>query len=130
MTDGEELTVSSTIFAAGLAGLLISISVQIVVVDMLRSILTMSGVSDCVEATIGDPIPSSLGLVSKEDVASILPSEPSVHLLRQVKHLIRGLFVHPVVEGRVKVLRTVGIDELGETVLKTREHIIEGKGVS
>jgi hypothetical protein len=74
--------VRSAFFASGFAGLLISISVQVVVVDMLRCVFTMSGVGNCVEATIRDPIPSSLGLVSKEDIAAILPSEPSVHLLR------------------------------------------------
>ena len=81
MSNGEELTVRGTLLSAGLTRLLVSVSVEVVVMNVLRSVLTMSCVGDGVETTIGDPVPSGLRLVSEEDVGTVLPSEPSVHLL-------------------------------------------------
>ena len=104
LADGEELTVRSTVLAAGLAGLLVSVCVQIVVMNVLRGVLTVSSVGDCVEATVGDPVPAGLRLVSEENVSTVLPSEPSGHLLREVPDLVGGLLVHPVVEGRIEVI--------------------------
>ena len=81
LSDREELTVSSALLATGLTRLLVSVSVEVVVMNVLRSVLTVSCVGDGVETTIGDPVPSSLRLVSEKDVGTVLPSEPSVHLL-------------------------------------------------
>jgi hypothetical protein len=74
LTDGEELTVRSTLLATSLTGLLVSFCVEVIVVNVLRSVLTVSCVGDGVETTIGNPVPSSLGLVGEEDVGTVLPS--------------------------------------------------------
>jgi hypothetical protein len=74
LTDGEELTVRSTLLATSLTGLLVSFCVEVIVVNVLRSVLTVSCVGDGVETTIGDPVPSSLRLVGEEDVGTVLPS--------------------------------------------------------
>ena len=116
----------SSLLAAGLARLLVSISVEVVVMNVLGSVLTVSSVSDSVEATIGDPVPTSLGLVSEENVGTVLPSKPSVNLLREIPDLVRGLLVHPVIQGGIKVIRTVSVDKLGETTLKAGENVVEG----
>jgi hypothetical protein len=81
LTDGEELAVRGTLFAARLTGLLVGIGIEVVVVDVLRGVFTMSGVGNSIKATIGNPIPAGLGLIGEEDVGTVLPSEPSVHLL-------------------------------------------------
>jgi len=56
---------SSALLAAGLARLLVGISVQIVMVHMLGSVLSVGGVGDGVESAVGHEVPSSLALVGE-----------------------------------------------------------------
>ena len=44
--------------------------------------------------------------------------------------MVRGLLVHPVIKGRVEIIRAVSVNELGETAFQTREYVVEWKGVS
>ena len=60
LSNWEELTVSSAFFAASSARLLIGICVEVVVMNMLRGVLTMSCVCNCIESTVRDIVPSSL----------------------------------------------------------------------
>jgi hypothetical protein len=65
LADGEELSMSSTLLATSLARLLVGISVQIVMVHMLGSVLSVSGVGDSVKSAVGHEVPSSLALVGE-----------------------------------------------------------------
>ena len=49
-----------------------------------------------------------------------------MNLLREIPDLVRGLLVHPVIQGGIKVIGTVGVDKLGETTLKAGENVVEG----
>ena len=49
--------------------------------NMLGSVLTMAGVGVGVDSSVGNEVPSSFGLVSQKNVGTILPSEPSEHLI-------------------------------------------------
>ena len=60
LTHGQKLSVASTFLAAGLAGLFVSICVKIVVMHVLRGVLSVSGVSHCVETTVGYVQPAGL----------------------------------------------------------------------
>lgn len=60
LTHGQKLSVASTFLAAGLAGLFVSICVKVVVMHVLRGVLSVSGVGNCVEATVGYVQPASL----------------------------------------------------------------------
>jgi hypothetical protein len=111
------------------ARLLVGIGATVVVVNVLGGVLAVSGVGDGVETAVGDIVPASLALVGKEEVATVLPSEPSVHFLWEVPHLIGGLLVHPVVQGRIELIWAMGGDELRELALKAGEHIVELKGI-
>jgi len=126
LANGEELTMTGALLAALLAGLIVGVGVQVVVVDVLRGVLSVSGVGDSVEAAVGQEVPAGLGLVSEEHVAAVVPSEPSVHLLRKVPHMLGGLLVHPVIQGRVELVTAVSGYEIGESALKSGEHIVEG----
>lgn len=97
LANRQELSMASTFFAASLARLFVSISVKVVVVDVFRSILSMSCVSNSVETAIGNKVPTSLRFISQKYVGTVIPSEPSVHLLRQVPNLIVGFLVKPVI---------------------------------
>jgi hypothetical protein len=96
---------------------------------VLRGVLSMSGVGNCVEATVGYVQPASLRLVSQEKVGAVLPSKPSVHLLGEVPDLIIGLLMQPVVEWAVELVRTVSRNLLGEFSLKAGEYIVELESV-
>lgn len=88
---------SGALFAASLAGLLVCVSVEVVVVHVLRGVLSVSGVGDGIETAVGHVVPPGLGLVSEKQVSAVLPSEPLVHLLRKVPNLVAGFFMEPVV---------------------------------
>lgn len=81
LSNWEELTMSCTLLATLLSRLFISITVEIVMVDMFRSIFTVSSVSNSIKATVRDIEPTCLRLVSQEDVGTIMPSEPVVYSL-------------------------------------------------
>lgn len=121
---------AGTLFAASLARLLIGISVQVVVMNMLGSVLSMSSVGDSIKSTVGNKVPTGLGLVGKHQVAAILPSEPSVHFLGEIPNLIGRLLVHPMVKWAVELIATVGRDLLRELTFEAGEHIVERKSVS
>ena len=129
LADGEELSVRGAFFAAGLARLLVCVGVEVVVVDVLGRVLTVSCVGDCVEAAIGHVVPACLGLIGQEEVGAVVPSEPLVHLLAEVPNLIARLLVQPVVQGAVELLRAVGRDLLRELAFESGEHVVELEGV-
>lgn len=60
LTDGQKLSVAGAFLAAGLAGLFVSICVKVVVMHVLRGVLSVSGVSHCVETTVGHVQPAGL----------------------------------------------------------------------
>ena len=92
--------------------------------NVLWCVFTLGGVCDGVEASVWKEVPACLGLVSEEDVGSVVPSEPSGDFVAQVEDLIGGLFVQPMVHGRIEVVSEGG-DLLWEFPLKPRENIVE-----
>lgn len=129
LADGEELSVRGAFFAAGLARLLVGVGVEVVVVDVLGSVLSVGCVGNGVEAAIGHVVPACLGFISQEEVRAVVPSEPLVHLLAEVPNLVVGLLVQPVVQGAVELLATVGRDLLREFAFESGEHVVELEGV-
>ena len=128
MSGRKELTVTSTLDSSSLTRLLVFVSVQVVVVNMLRSVLTLVSVSDAIIASVREEVPSGFGLVSEQGVAAVLPSKPSVHFLGKVEDLIGGLLMDPMVEGTFKTVGMSG-DLLGELAIKSGESVVEGQGV-
>ena len=117
----------STLCASCLTALFVSICVQVVVVHVFRREFTVF-VALVNAASIRDVLPAGLGLVSVQDVATIVPFKPSPDALGKVPNLFAWLLMKPVSHGAFK---TVGVREdlLRELVLEVREHIIERKGV-
>ena len=64
--------------------LLVEVGVQVVMMNMLWVVLTVSSVALDVESTVRDVVPSGLRLVSQQDVTSIMPLEPSPNSLGEV----------------------------------------------
>jgi len=124
---GKELTVGGTSGTAGLARLLVGVSVHVVVVHVFGGVLT---VDEAVvnTASVGHVLPAGLALVGVEHVGTVVPSEPSPNALGQVPHLIMGLLVKPMSHGAVEIV-SMGEDLFGEFVVQTGEHIIEGQSV-
>lgn len=118
----------STLLSASLSRLGVEISVQVVVVHVLWVIDTSLGPNSGAVSTIGHVVPTSLRLVSKKDVGSVLPAQPAGHLVGQLKHLILRVLVEPVVHWAV-VVDGVDVDVAGEFALKTGIHVVERKGV-
>ena len=54
--------------------------------------------------------------------------EASVHLLREIPDLIRGLHVHPVVKRGVKIIRTRKLMTLGKRASRRRNSLWKGRG--
>ena len=117
-----------THLASSLAGLLVLVSVQVVVVHVLGSVLALGSLRLQVVASVGDVEPAGFGFIGKSDITSVVPSEPSPHSVGKIKDFVGGLFVQPVVERALEAVG-VGADLFGELALEAREHIIEGKGV-
>jgi len=96
------------------------------VVDVLRSVLTVHCTLRL--TSIGDVVPASFSLIGEKHVGTIVPSQPSPHLLGEVPDLILGLFVDPVSHGAFEAI-TMGVDLCSELTLESWENIIEGEGV-
>ena len=74
LTYGKELARSSSIFTASFARIYLLVCVQVVMVYMLRVVLPMFSASVRIDTTVGDEVPASLRLVSKEHVGSVVPA--------------------------------------------------------
>jgi len=71
---------------------------EIIMVDVLWGIFTLSGVGLDTETSIWDVKPSGLRFISEHDVGTIVPLEPSPHLVGESPSmlLIRSL-MKPVI---------------------------------
>ena len=122
------MTRLSTFLATLLARLLISVSIEVVVVDVLRIELAMSRVCVVVNSTIWQEVPASLRFVSKQHVRTVVPSEETIHALGKLPRVTCGIFVHPMSHWALKRV-SVSIDQTRELTFEPREHIVERKGV-
>ena len=95
---------------------------------VLRSVLSVDCVSHSVKSSIWDEFPTGLRLVSKEDVGTIVPSQPSVHLLRQMPNMFAWLLMKPMVQWIIKVV-SMSVDLLRELSLKSWEYVVELEGI-
>ncbi len=50
-------------------------------VDMLGSVLSMDGIGDRIESAVWNVVPTGLGLIGEEEISTVLPAKPLVHLL-------------------------------------------------
>ncbi len=73
------MTVRGTFHSALLAALLVRIRIEVVMVNVLWSVLA-SGVD--VPAAIGHIVPPGFALVGEQNICAVVPSEPPVHALR------------------------------------------------
>lgn len=80
-------------------------------------------------SSIRDEVPTGLTLVSEKHVGTIVPSQPSPHLLGKVPHSFFRLFVDPVGHGTFQII-TVSVNLTRELTLESWENIIEGESVS
>ena len=97
LADWQELAVRGTLLAASLAWLFIGVGIEVVVVDMLGSVLSMDGIGDRIESAVWNVVPTGLGLIGEEEISTVLPAKPLVHLLWEIPDLVAWLFVQPVV---------------------------------
>jgi len=129
LTLWQELVWVSRLNSLGGMSLGIGISVEVVMVDVLWVELAMSSVALNIESTVWDVVPSGLGLVSEEDVGTIVPLEPSPHSLgKSPGRLSVGSLVQPMVEWALKVIGEVS-DVSWELSLQSWDHIVERQGV-
>jgi len=92
-------------------------------------VLTLRRSSIRVCATIRHEIPAGFRLISKENIRTIVPPQPTPHALRKAPGLTFRVLVHPVRHWTFKAI-SMRRDQLWEFALKSREHIIERKSVS
>lgn len=114
---------------ASLARLLVDISVQVVVMDVLRGGLTVASVNSRVSAAVGHVVPAGLRLVGKHHVGTIVPLEPSPHLVGQMPDgLFIGTLMEPVVLRALPV-RGPSVDVTRELALESGDDVVELEGV-
>ena len=91
--------------------------------------LAMSRVRLGVDASVWNVIPSSLGLISEQDVATVVPFEPSPHLLRERPNvMVVWPFMKPVAEWPLKIA-SMRIDMLTKLTLESWDHVVELESV-
>ena len=118
-----------TFLATGLPRSLISVSVEVVVVDVLRVVLAVPRVCVVVDSAVRYEVPTGLGFVSKQHMCTVMPPEPTMHTLGKSPRISIGMLVHPMCHGAFKSVR-MRRDHRRELTIKPREHIVEGKSVS
>lgn len=127
---GQELSGVGTFDSSCCSRFLVGIRVQIVVVNMLWNEFTRSSVRLRVSSTIWKIIPSGLGLVSEQDMATIVPFKPSPHLLRKRPDMfIVWAFMQPMVQWSLKIC-SMGVDMTWEFSLKSWNNVVECQSVS
>lgn len=125
---GKVLTVGS-LDTTLLTRLLIDVGMKVVVMHVLRSSFTRARVEVGVVATVGHVVPAGLGLVREHGVGTVVPLEPSPHLVRQVPDgLFIGTLVQPMVV-RALPLVSPGVKVAGELALKSRNDVVELESV-
>ena len=82
-----------------------------------------------VPAPIINVVPASFTFIGEQNIGSVIPSEPSPHLLREIPNLLVGLLVNPMCQGPVQIFG-MSADLLWELSVKSGENVIERKGVS
>ena len=93
---------AGTFNTASLARFLVLISVQVVVVHMLRVVLSLASVGVQVVASVRDEVPAGFRLVGEKHVCSIMPSQPAPHSLREMPRVTLFGLVKPVCHGTVE----------------------------
>lgn len=126
LVSAKEFSVVCALHTASLSRLDVNIRVEVVVVNVLGSILAVGCAFGL--TSIREIVPASLALVGEQDVGAIMPSQPSPHLLREVPYILAGLLVQPVGHGTVQAI-AVRINHAGELTLESGESIIEGQCV-
>ena len=126
----QELSVVGTINASSLSGLLISIRIEIVVMNVLGGELTLPCVRLVVGAAIWHIVPSGFGLIGKHHVGAIVPLQPSPHLLRKRPDVfIIWTFMKPMVQWSLEI-SCVSVDMSRELALKSWNNVVECESVS
>ena len=111
------------------SGIGVSFGMKVVVMDMFWVVLTLPGVLFDIEATIWNIVPSCLGLISKENVRTILVLKPSPHLLRKHPNMfVIWTLMKPMVQWAL-IFIGIGVYITWEPSLKSRNHIVELEGV-
>lgn len=129
MTLGKELSMVGSLFATSSLGLGVCVSVEIIVMNVFRDVLSMASVGLSAVSTIGNIEPSSLRLICKVNVCSVLPAQPPCHLVRKRENFLFWVFMKPMVQRAVTSIG-VNIDVSRELSLKTGENIVEWESVS
>jgi len=127
---GEELVRSGTLGASGLSGLLVDVTMEVIMVHMLRGELSLASVALDIETSVGNVVPPSLGFVSEHHVLAIVELHPSPHSVGQLETggALGGL-MKPMVQRGLEVISKSG-DMAGELAREARNNSVEGKGVS
>lgn len=129
LTFFQELPRACSFNTSGRSGLGVSISMKVVMMDVLWVVLTLPGVLLNIESTVWDVVPSSFRLVGKEHMSAILMFEPSPHLLgKHPNVLVIWTLMKPMVQWTFKIVG-ISVDITGELSMKTWDHIVELEGV-
>ena len=116
----------SSYFLSFLPRFFVKIRVQVVVMNMFGRVFACRIL---VPASIIYVEPAGFTLIGEQNVSTVVPSEPSPHLLGKIPDLVVGLFVDPMRHRSVQVF-SMGANLLGELSIESWENVIERKGVS
>ena len=119
----QKLPTISSFNTSSFSGLLVLVSEEIIMVNVLGCIFSVVGVCITIKTSIRNVVPTGFGFIGQMDVCSIMPSEPSSHSLRKVPHITLSTFVHPMVGGTFIVSMCVQRNT-GELVLESWEYIV------
>jgi hypothetical protein len=119
---------SSTLLTSCLSALFVCIGVKVIVMNVLWSVLSVDCVGDSVEPSVWNEFPASLRLVCKKDVGSIVPSQPSIHFLREMPNMAAWFLMKPMVQWVIKVVG-MSVDLSRELSLKPWEYVVELQSV-
>ena len=97
--------------------------------NVFRIVFTVSSVLFNIKSAIWNVVPSCFGLVSKENVGTIMPFQPSPHSLGKQPRRIRiWTLVNPVIKWAFKII-SPGSDVSWELTLKSWHHVVKWQSV-
>jgi len=109
--------------------LFISISMEVVMMDVLWSEFSMSGVLFNIKSTVWNVVPSCFSFISEQNILSILPFEPSPHSLgKHPGSFMIWIFMKPMVMWTLPVISPC-CNLSRELTLESWNYTVKWKGV-
>jgi len=126
----KELISVCSLNSSCLSRFFINISMEVVMMDMLWVEFSMSGVLFNIKSTVWNVIPSCLRFISKQNILSILPFEPSPHSLgKQPGGISIWTFMKPMVMWTLPVISPC-CNLSRELTLESWNYTVKWKSIS